>query len=120
MVSRLKAFPYPELNSQILFVNIGYDRETFFSWTNPDADVGFTQIDVLGARNYPGDVSDYIHLVKKDTKLVFRLISNPECGFKKTIFLIGGTPDCQYQVMEAFIEYLSAQWYLQFNEPVIE
>lgn len=112
----MKAFPYPELKSKILFLNIGFERETYFNWVNESEEVGFTQIDILGARNFSEDPSDYIHLVKKGQRLVFQMMASPERGFTKALFVVGAKIDCQYQVMEAILEYFASQWYLRYDE----
>ncbi len=108
------AHPYPELRQQVLFLDIGINTENLFHWINPKTENPFVQIDVIAARSFPGDLSDFIHLPRKENKLVFRQYANPECGFKKLIFVVGATKDCQYQVIETFLEFLSTKWYAQF------
>jgi hypothetical protein len=107
----LKAAPYNALRDQILFVNIGKEAESFFDWKNPNAKLTFNQLDVANARRYEGDLSYYIHLKKQDYKLVFRNMSPPLSGETNLIFIVGATPECQYQAMEAFLEYLAKQWF---------
>ncbi len=109
------AYPYPELRQQILFLDVGYNTETHFHWINAKTENPFAPIDVIAARSFPGDLTNYIHLQRKENKLAFRLYANPACGFKKLIFVIGATGECQYQVIEAFLEYLATKWYEQFG-----
>jgi len=107
----LKATPYTALREQILFVNIGKEAEAFFNWRNPNAKLTFNQIDVVNTRNYSGDLSYFIHLKKQDYKLVFRNMCPPLSGSTGLIFIVGATLECQFQVMEAFLEYLAQQWF---------
>ncbi|OLS13993.1 MAG: hypothetical protein RBG13Loki_2389 [Promethearchaeota archaeon CR_4] len=104
------------MRNQILYLNIGIGSETFFNWRNPAATITFNQIDVLNARNYPGKLSYSIHIKKQDYKLVFRKIDPPKGKGKTLIFIVGATPACQYQVMEAFMEFISEQWYEVYSE----
>ena len=99
------------MRNQLLYVNIGIGSETYFNWRNENAKITFNQLDVLNARNYPGKLSYYIHIKKQDYKLVFRKLAPPKGKGKELIFIVGATPDCQYQVMEAFIEFIFEQWY---------
>jgi len=110
----MKAFPYPELRQQILFFDIGINTETHFRWVNP-ADLDNYLLDVIAARNFPADLENYIHLQRKENKMVFRQYADPNCGFKKLLFVIGATKECQYQVVEAFLDYLSTRWFEQFG-----
>ncbi len=112
----IKADPYPKLKNQILYLNIGIGSETYFNWRNEDAKISFNQIDVLSARNYPGKFSYYIHIKKPDYKLLFRKLAPPKEKGKNLIFIVGATPDCQYQVMEAFMEFIYEQWYELYGD----
>jgi hypothetical protein len=108
------------LRNQILYINIGVGSETFFNWRNASAKIGFNQIDVVGARTYEGNLSYYIHIKKQDYKLVFRKMNPPAGRGKSLIFIVGGTPDCQFQVMEAFVEFLSTQWNELYGEFILQ
>ncbi len=71
---------------------------------------------MLSARNYPGKLSYYIHIKKQDYKLVFRKLAPPKEKGKSLIFIVGATPDCQFQVMEAFMEFIYEQWYELYGD----
>lgn len=52
--------------------------------------------------------------------MVFRKIEPPKGRGKALIFIVGATPACQYQVMEAFMEFISEQWHELYGELILQ
>ncbi|HMF32552.1 MAG TPA: hypothetical protein VKK79_14105 [Candidatus Lokiarchaeia archaeon] len=115
----MKAVLDSELREQIYYVNIGRGVETLFNWRNPNASSTFNQIDVIGARNYPKNVAHYVHLKKPDYKIVFRKLKFTDGAQEPVIFIVSGGSECQYQVLEAFIEYLMGKWQEVYGDTIV-
>jgi len=112
---------YSELNliNEIHFVNIGRLDEDFLSWKSPRTDKIFTRLDALGLRTFPGNMDYYRHMKdpRHETKTVIKQFGTDSGS--ETVFIVVAASTCQYQVIEAFIEYLSSKWFSIYDTSMI-
>jgi hypothetical protein len=110
----------PNLSNEIYFVNIGRQDEDFLTWKNPRTDKVFTKLDAIGLRTFRGDVDYYRHVKdpRHETKTVVKqFVKDPG---SETIFIVVAGFSCQYQVIEAFIEYLVEKWFAVYDSSLIK
>ncbi|OLS15366.1 MAG: hypothetical protein RBG13Loki_0997 [Promethearchaeota archaeon CR_4] len=106
---------HKDFRQEILFIDIGGSQESYFTWSNSETGSQFSKIDVITARSVPGNAEDYVYMKRNEYKLIFRQLPHPERGFTKILFVIGASLTCQYQVMEAFLDFLGEQWFARFG-----
>jgi hypothetical protein len=110
----------PNLFDDIYFVNIGRQDEDFLTWKNPRTDKIFTKLDAIGLRTFRGDVDYYRHVKdpRHETKTVVRqFVKDPG---SETIFIVVAGFSCQYQVIEALMEYLVEKWFAVYDSSFIK
>ncbi len=114
--------PESDLNlfDEILFVNIGRLDEDFLFWKNPKTDKVFTKFDASGLRASRGNMDYYRQVkdLKHETKTVVRqFVKDPG---SETVFIVVAEQNCQYQVIEAFMEYLVEKWFGVYDSAVLK
>ncbi len=108
------------LFNEILFVNVGRQDEDFLMWKNPKTDKVFTKFDASGLRASRGNIDYYRHVkdLKHETKTVIKqFVKDPG---SETIFIVVASFTCQYQVIEAFMEYLVEKWFAVFDASLLK
>ncbi len=108
------------LFNEILFVNVGRLDEDFLTWKNPKTDKVFTKLDASGLRAARGNIDYYRHLkdLKHETKTVIKqFVKDPG---SETVFIVVATLNCQFQAIEAFMEYLTEKWFTYYDASMIK
>ncbi len=114
--------PESELNlfDEILFVNVGRQDEDFLTWKNPKTDKVFTRLDASGLRTAQGNLTYYRHLKdpRHESKTVIKQFAKDPGS--ETVFIVVASMNCQYQAIEAFIEYLTEKWFAFYDASMIK
>lgn len=108
------------LFNEILFVNVGRQDEDFLFWKNPKTDKIFTKFDASGLRASRGNMDYYRHVkdLKHETKTVVKqFVKDPG---SETVFIVVAEQICQFQVIEAFMEYLVGKWFAVYDSTVLK
>ncbi len=104
-----------EFGQEMFLIDIGGSQERYFTWNNLAIGNQFSKMDVITARSFPGNMGEYVHLKRKEYKLLFRQITHTERGFTKVLIVLGASLTCQHQLMEACLDFLGERWFARFR-----
>ncbi len=103
------------LSHEILFIDIGSGQDSYFTWSNPVVENQFSKMDVITARSFAGNAGEYVHLKRKESKVVFRQVPSPDGGIAKVLIVVGTAVTCQHQVMEAVLDFIGERWFTRYG-----
>ncbi|HMF32905.1 MAG TPA: hypothetical protein VKK79_15890 [Candidatus Lokiarchaeia archaeon] len=114
---------YPTLADEILFLNIGRGDDDFFNWKQPASSKVFTRLDVLALRAYPGEPEYFLRFkdARHETKTVIKqFVPEGTTATQSVTFIAVAELGCQFQIIEAFIEYLAKLWFSHYSFSTME